>query len=528
MSMIIEDGVLDFLDGNLAPAEEEELLHRLAVSPERRALLKQHLQVRELTSALARKNRYNVPKAVTASLFETLSANGYAGPIFHSSNENAEILRASLEKSLDKAATKVAGKRSKSAMFFSSVFSFVSGAILMYFFLPSLTAQTVEMTFADKTNTIHPAVNTNSASSSLVSNISANNISNDIVSSTSTDMISIPPVGYVEVPTPSINVNRAGAIRSSSVNTNNSSPTVIDDAFTLSHSSDIVITPHSLEFAGYNTNVELGSSVMNIASTNEVIHATPNVALNNIPASAVSNDRVEIPKQSTPVYDLNRDLATAPTKAWWDDGGMRSGSISDIRTKGYFGRDPEIESESSILDHTTASIRTGGGFAPGTDGISASLIEFKLSADLNDWVVAKLSYGQFMPYETEAQNAGKNQDGVRQIELVPVLQSKSVVSAELGIRFEIIGAPIELMGGMLTDMKNGIIPRGSVFSHFKLFENFDLGLGVEALLYTNDISSSLADKQNLFSYEHPVLISAPKSEELTGFIGPAIEVQWHF
>ena len=90
--MIIEDGVLDFLDGNLAPAEEEELLHRLAVSPERRALLKQHLQVRELTSALARKNRYNVPKAVTASLFETLSANGYAGPIFHSSNENAEIL----------------------------------------------------------------------------------------------------------------------------------------------------------------------------------------------------------------------------------------------------------------------------------------------------------------------------------------------------------------------------------------------------------------------------------------------------
>jgi hypothetical protein len=84
------------------------------------------------------------------------------------------------------------------------------------------------------------------------------------------------------------------------------------------------------------------------------------------------------------------------------------------------------------------------------------------------------------------------------------------------------------MGGMLTDMKNGIIPRASVFSHFELFENFDLGLGLEALLYTNDISSSLADKQNLFSYEHPVLISTPKSEELTGFIGPAIEMQWHF
>ncbi len=524
--MIIEDGVLDFLDGNLAPAEEEELLHRLAVSPERRALLKQHLQVRELTSALARKNRYNVPKAVTASLFETLSANGYAGPIFHSSNENAEILRASLEKNLDKAATKVVAKRSKSAMLFSSVFSFVSGAILMYFFLPGLTSQTVETTFAD--NALRPIANTNSISSSSdESKTSDKNTNSDIVSSGSMSSIGN-PIERVEASSPSIDANRVASVSSLSVNTNNSSLEVIDNAVTISHNSNITITPNSLEFAGYNTNVELGSSAMNIASTSEVIHATPNVALNNTPASSVSNDRAEMPKLNEPTVDLNRELAKATTKAWWDDGGMRSGSISDIRTKGYFGRDPEAENENSILERTTASIRTGGGFTPGTDGISASLVEFKLSADLNDWVVAKLSYGQFMPYETEAQNAGKNQDGVRQIELVPVLQSKSVVSAEIGIRFDIIGAPIELMGGMLTDMKNGIIPRASIFSHFELFENFDLGLGIEALLYTNDISSSLADKQNLFSYEHPVLISAPKSEELSGFIGPAIEVQWHF
>lgn len=525
--MVIEDGVLDFLDGNLAPAEEEELLHRLAVSPERRALLKQHLQVRELTSALARKNRYNVPKAVTASLFETLSANGYAGPIFHSSNENAEMLRASLEKNLDKAATKVVAKRSKSAMFFSSVFSFVSGAILMYFFLPGLTSQTVETTFAD--NALRPTANTNSisSSSSNESKTSDKNTNSDIASSASIGTMSN-PVERVEASSLSISANRIGSVRSSSFNTNNSSLEVIDNAVTISHNSNITITANSLEFAGYNTNVELGSSAMNIASTSEVIPATPNVALNNTPASSVSNDRVEMPKNSEPVVDLNRELATATTKAWWDDGGMRSGSISDIRSKDYFGRDPEAENENSILERTTASIRTGGGFTPGTDGISASLVEFKLSADLNNWVVAKLSYGQFMPYETEAQNAGKNQDGVRQIELIPVLQSKSVVSAEIGIRFDIIGAPIELMGGMLTDMKNGIIPRASIFSHFELFENFDLGLGIEALLYTNDISSSLADKQNLFSYEHPVLISAPKSEELSGFIGPAIEVQWHF
>ena len=335
------------------------------------------------------------------------------------------------------------------------------------------------------------------------------------------------PAQRVEASSPRVDANSSSIHSVSNINANHSSVEVTDNSFVVDN-SNIPITPNSLEFAGYNTNVKLGSSAMNITSTNEVIPATPNVALNNMSASTVSNDRVEMQKQNEPVYDLNRELATATTKAWWDDGGMRSGSISDIRTKGYFGRDPELEDESSVLDRTTAAIRTGGSFAPGTSGVSASLIEFKLSADLNDWVVAKLSYGQFMPYETEAQNAGKNQDGVRQIELVPVLQSKSVVSAELGVRFDIIGAPIELMGGMMTDMKNGVIPRASVFSHFKLFENFDLGLGFEALLYTNDISSSLADKQNLFSYEHPVLISTPKSEELTGFIGPAIEVQWHF
>src|SRR5438874_1014764 len=60
-----EERILDFLDGNLSSHEEEELLHRLAVSPERRSLLKQHLQVRELTSSLARRQFVTVPIAVT-------------------------------------------------------------------------------------------------------------------------------------------------------------------------------------------------------------------------------------------------------------------------------------------------------------------------------------------------------------------------------------------------------------------------------------------------------------------------------
>src|SRR2546423_6871915 len=93
-----EERILDFLDGNLEASEEEELLHRLAVSPERRNLLKQHLQMRELTSTLARRQYVSVPKALTAALFTTLAANGYAGPAMPANTEVRDTLITSLEK----------------------------------------------------------------------------------------------------------------------------------------------------------------------------------------------------------------------------------------------------------------------------------------------------------------------------------------------------------------------------------------------------------------------------------------------
>jgi hypothetical protein len=69
------------------------------------------------------------------------------------------------------------------------------------------------------------------------------------------------------------------------------------------------------------------------------------------------------------------------------------------------------------------SLRSGGGKAPGrSENYTGSLVEFKLSADIGDWLVAKVSFGQFMPYETEALSIGKNSDGVRLLKLTPVLQ----------------------------------------------------------------------------------------------------------
>src|ERR1035437_9782141 len=73
-----EDRILDFLDGRLNSGQEEELLHTLAVSPERRGVLRAHMRLRELTSNLASAERFSVPKHVTSQLFRSLHTMGLA------------------------------------------------------------------------------------------------------------------------------------------------------------------------------------------------------------------------------------------------------------------------------------------------------------------------------------------------------------------------------------------------------------------------------------------------------------------
>ncbi len=76
-----EDRILDFLDGRLATPDEEELLHTLAVSPERREVLRAHINLRQMTSSLAREEQFNVPDRLTSRLFDQLSEMGYSAPV---------------------------------------------------------------------------------------------------------------------------------------------------------------------------------------------------------------------------------------------------------------------------------------------------------------------------------------------------------------------------------------------------------------------------------------------------------------
>jgi hypothetical protein len=48
--MVFEEKILAYLDGSLDPESSAELLHTLSVSPEKRALLEEHLKLRELIS----------------------------------------------------------------------------------------------------------------------------------------------------------------------------------------------------------------------------------------------------------------------------------------------------------------------------------------------------------------------------------------------------------------------------------------------------------------------------------------------
>jgi hypothetical protein len=499
-----EDRILDFLDGNLSSHEEEELLHRLAVSPERRTLLKQHLQVRELTSSLVRKHRYMVPKALTATLFETLASNGYAGPLFHQSGENADALRASLEKNLDKTAANLTSRRRfrNPVALFSSLGSFVAGALLVYLFLPGITSMTGTAPMASATG-----------------QQSRLDVTAPIGAASRTDATDRNGGSAIE---------RIRSSRGSSDDHPRASSHNEAFASQASAGSSIIVNPSNTDFAtvhdaGFDFgSLQLGTSRDGDNSANSV--KNPEL---NVPKAAVFNKGQDITSRQS--FQTNADLAEVTSRNWWDGDGIYTQNLSDIGSKTHFRYDPAEDNHDPIFRGTTASIRTGGGVVPGGGGAySGSLIEMKISADLASWLVAKLSFGQFMPYETEALNAGMNYDGVRQLKLEQVLQHRSVVGAEMGIRFKVIGAPIEMMGGILSDLNNGIIPRASIFSHVMLSESLSLHMGAEAVLYQHDITSSIQNKQNIYSYEHPVMISSPKTKELAGFIGPALELAWHF
>ena len=458
----MEERILDFLDGNLGSSEEEELLHRLAVSPERRNLLKQHLQMRELTAALARNSLVTVPKVLTASLFTALAANGYAGPSMPSAAESLESIKFSANQNIDRAAENIIALKStrlfsRSSLVFASAISFIIGAAVLYF----ITPEERQEKFAA------------SVSSILQAQRSAEPLK--------AEMANMPTLRLTQ-----------GSEEKIRENVEEGKAPVADNNITSGNDGEL-----------YNSslidldNKDIGGSPVNISDQASF--------------PLISNTESKYP----PAIAISADIHG-----------------SNVTAKNPFDPvQPDPVSERSFMQRLTISFRGGEGKAPGNEqALTGSLMEIKASYDISDLLVAKISVGQFMPYETEAVTAdpGFNADGFRLLQLKPVMQYRAILGAELGAKFTVFDAPFEVSGGFISDFQGSIIPRLGFFTSLSLQDNLSMNLGLEGMIYSHDISSSLRNAQNMYAGEHPSLIGVLENKESTGFIGPAIELMWHF
>jgi hypothetical protein len=139
-----EEHILDFLDGRLGGPAEEELLHTLAVSPERRQMLRDHLRLRELTSHLSRQERFSVPEHVSSQLFTRLNALGFTAP----PTTAAILTHASDYVKRDKPAERPkgmywSGRRMAGSLAMASIVSFLLGVSAFYVFGERLGLRTL-------------------------------------------------------------------------------------------------------------------------------------------------------------------------------------------------------------------------------------------------------------------------------------------------------------------------------------------------------------------------------------------------
>ena len=460
-----EESILDFLDGNLGASEEEELLHRLAVSPERRNLLKQHLQMRELTASLARRQYVPVPKMVTASLFTTLAANGYAGPRVPSELNQKEALQASLEKNLDKSAEKIVAAKSvpnfRRSLAIASIVSFLMGAAALYMLMPEARQ--------DKF---------------------AASVSNMFRGTTSTPIAASISFQSPVVPIPDLPVV-------SNLRTNNKSAVEKD-----------------------KSDASVGNSILNNRVDANIIPITKVIGSNDIAENLTLNS------------DQVQNISTVDSK-----NPLLIISFDDVHGTSMTAKSPfdpvnfNDNVTPTFADRFTFSFRAGEGKAPGnSQALTGSLLELRASYDISDWLVAKVSAGRFMPYETQAIAAqpGFNTDGIPLLQLSPVLQYRYMAGVEMGLKFNMFEAPFEISGGFISDLQGSIIPRAGFFTNLAVNDNFSMNLGVEGMIYTHDIRSSIRSAQNSFAGVHPLLIGSLQEKESTGFIGPAIEMVWRF
>jgi hypothetical protein len=510
MSNVIEDRILDFLDGHLESTDEEELLHRLAVSPEKRGLLREHLKLREAVTGASKTEQLSVPTNVTASLYRKLAYNGYSGASLGTAVSVTRPMLSSSPAAMIKSAPVI-----KQGYQLASVLSF---AVLSFFVGVGATS------LLDQNSPSEARLTARSISGNTLFGSSKSNPVKTLSNPRGEMPAERPysawqPVPYEQrqkIEVEPLLVYSGVAVASAVANAlaqetalnTNEHPT-INSSFFEDREVELVerIPIRDLSFDVRATNVGVGYS------------------------------RSFVNKPSGPVETPELDESETHSEPSYITGG---GAVSEVdpmypSLRGNFEEDVVSPVDFNFGDYAKApastylSIRSGGGRLPGSDlNFSGSLSELRLSYQLSERFVIKASVGEFAPWENVAQGEGTNGDGVTLIGIKPTLNFRYVLGAEAGLKLNPFSIPLEISAGGLFDENGLFYPRGSILSTVSLTRDFSILLGLEAVLYSFDVGSSIAGQMSYYKGKNPAVRDGLPKRTLSGFIGPTIEAAWHF
>lgn len=496
----MEDSILDFLDGRLESYDEEELLHRLAVSPEKRGLLREHMKLREAVSHTSRQEQLTVPCNVTASLYRRLAHNGYAGANLGGSVTVVRPIMPSIpniaaaSKSAQMA-TRVEGYTFSALAFFAAV-SFMLG-IGASFVLDDPKQQMM--------------ANSSSTTGSVIQKVVAPSLSNP--KADPTKAASVAAASWQSVPYEM----RVVVDAPSSVSTPMFTEEAVTPAQTEAPLSNMLFSEAEVDpDAGRFT---LDGQFANVAQPVQVMP----IGSDAVVAAEVENNQAGIVEQAI----ADRDEAA-------------SNDIASVNIREeVFNINPdlvELRTLEQIFDLHTAkpsraalSMRTGAGKLPGNDAnVSGSLSEVRFTYNLSELFAVTASFGEFAPYESIAKLEGNNGNGVSVIAVDPTLTFRYVYGLEGAMNIDPLGMPLTLTAGAMFDFEGALYPRTSITTSVDLTPNFGLLFGAEAVLYLFDVDRSIRSQMSFLQGKNPAVQHGTNSSQLSGFIGPTIEAMWRF
>lgn len=491
-----EDRILDFLDGRLSGAEEEELLHTLAVSPEHRLFLKQHMMLRELTNNLGKEARYAVPCSTTAALFEKLTAEGYAGP-------GAITPSAPLLPTIPQVVTSQFRFRLVSLVT-SSVVSFLLGLGVYYISQPAkeiasteqprIPVTTFELPMPAASDATQRVLRAKSGSAVKdLAYVRVEKLLENARESVAASSVSTPKNARIDKPADAASNNQSIVENAPE----NETPIAAIPALELKNSTSI--------------SNNSSSSAVNASTVKEPVAENPEVPVqnsveNNAP---VATRELAIPVKLAPIESVNPQPSS-----------FRELDYASLRD---LNNDPKDDGTGFGFK---SGFRMGAGYAPGSPRVmSGSLLEGTATLRYG-WLSLKASWGQFMPYEPEIYDPNPFPTAVRTLDFLQALKFKSVYGAELGVTIRPYNVPIEFSGGFL--MENGtsnIYPRGGLLTTFDISRHFQVDVGLEGVLYTVDTRKVVERKHEQFRNDILVILHQP-GNAVTGFIGPTFNFSY--